>query len=442
MVSSSIAKPEELRRLVLVDFDWEDADLVPELMHKPGVSVRLVAGQREEDPGVQLAEMCGLPRTLDLADLTREIFDLALVSGKSPRRSHVEGLLQAMGTPSQTPQDFVAEAVPDVSSHTFDMEMALRLHAALLDAALGGDTGGGIESAMGPRFPETVGASKEPAPEIREGMACGVQEIPGLQDRAGLQAMLGQLMSETGATRAELRLGESENGRPMVELGPADPLLAGLIALAEQEEESQVVTRVIDQAAGEAWGAWPFRTAQHNGMLAAGAIHPRHWQRWKQAVIEMRAAWDEQDRDRVGPAFPLVPARKAGWLTPADFLQRLELAVERHRRDGLRFALYRLDLPISTAASDVFAERLPAQLRDTDSICRPTPQRTLMLSATPQDRFPYLRGRLLALWQEAWLATGNERPIPGLVDERVEMTREDEMAAFLAQARNWLNVSA
>ena len=60
-----------------------------------------------------------------------------------------------------------------------------------------------------------------PAPEIREGMACGVREIPGLQDRAGLQAMLGQLMSETGATRAELRVGESENGRPMVELGPA-----------------------------------------------------------------------------------------------------------------------------------------------------------------------------------------------------------------------------
>ena len=61
-----------------------------------------------------------------------------------------------------------------------------------------------------------------------------------------------------------------------------------------------------------------------------------------------------------------------------------------------------------------------------------------MLSATPKDRFPYLRGRLLALWQEAWLAAGNERPIPGLLDERCEMTREEEVETFLAQARSWL----
>lgn len=436
MINSKAAQHGDLRRLVLVDFDWEDADLVPELLHKPGISVRLVAGQRAEDPGVQLAEMCGLPRTLDLADLTREIFDLALVSGRSPRRSHVEGLLQAMGTPSQTPQDFVA-GTPDVSGYTLDMETALRLHAALLDAALGGT----LEAPHAPAVLET-GMVDAPAPEEPfTGPACGVKIVPGLEDRAALEVMLAQLMSETGATRAELRVSRDEAVKPMIELGPADPLLAGLVALAEQEEEAQVVSRVTEGATGEAWGAWPFRTAQHSGLLAAGAIHPKHWQRWKMAVAEMRSAWDEQDRNRVGPAFPMVPARQGGWLPPDDFLQRLELAVERHRRDGLRFALYRLDLPISTAAADVFAERLPSQLRDTDSICRPTPQRTLMLSATPKERFPYLRGRLLALWQEAWLATGNERPIPGLLDERVEMTREDEVAGFLAQARIWLGPS-
>jgi hypothetical protein len=435
MIRSRAAKDGDLRRLVLVDFDWDDADLVPELLHKPGIAVRLVAGERAEDPGVQLAEMCGLPRTLDLADLTREIFDLALVSERSPRRSHVEGLLQAMGTPSQTPQDFVAE-VPDVSGYTLDMETALRLHAALLDAALGGAVG---EASTGPVFAEPAD-DEPPAVVTSAEPACGVKDVPRLEDRPRLEAMLTQLMSETGATRAELRLARDEASSPMLELGPADPLLAGLIALAEQEEEAQVVTRVSEGSGGEAWGAWPFRTAQHSGVLAAAAIHPKHWQRWRLAVAEMRAAWDEQDRDRVGPAFPLVPARQAGWLPPADFLQRLELAMERHRRDGLRFALDRLDLPISSAAADVFAERLPTQLRDTDSICRPTPQRTLMLSATPKDRFPYLRGRLLALWQEAWLATGNERPIPGLLDERVEMTREDEVAAFLAQARVWLGL--
>jgi len=81
------------RRLLLVDFDWQDADLMPELLQHPGVSVRLVAGAQFDDAGIRLAELCGLPRTVDLADLTREIFDLALVSERSPRRTQIEGLL-------------------------------------------------------------------------------------------------------------------------------------------------------------------------------------------------------------------------------------------------------------------------------------------------------------------------------------------------------------
>ena len=439
MVSSRAAERGELRRLVLVDFDWEDADLVPELLHKPGVSVRLMAGERAEDAGIQLAALCGLPRTLDLADLTREIFDLALVSVRSPRRTHVEGLLQAMGTPTRTPQDFLA-GVPDVSGYTLDMETALRLHAALLDAALGGtvaDPGG----APGPIVPAMAGAAPATDESVPE-PACGVAEVPGLSDRAGLEAMLSRLMSETGAGRAELRIAGEDGPRPPLELGGADPLLAGLIALAEREEEVQVVSRMGEEGAGEAWGAWPFRTARHRGVIAAGTIHPRHGQRWRLAVAEMRAAWDEQDRARAEAGRPLAPAAEAGWLAPEEFLRRLEQAVERHRRDGLRFALHRLDLPMSAAAADVFAERLPGHLRGPDAICRPTPQRTLMLSATPKDRFPYLHGRLSALWQESWLAAGNERPIPGLLDERVEMTREAEVAGFLSQGRSWLGFAS
>src|SRR5262245_8336387 len=89
--STTTMSLENNRRIVLVDFDWEDADLIPQLLQKPGISVRLVAGSRSEDAGVRLAELCGLPRTIDLADLTREIFDLALVSERSPRRTQIEG---------------------------------------------------------------------------------------------------------------------------------------------------------------------------------------------------------------------------------------------------------------------------------------------------------------------------------------------------------------
>ena len=97
------------RRMVLIDFDWQDADLLPRLLQRPGVSVRLVAGERTEDAGLRMAEVCGLPRTLDLADLTREIFDLALVSHRSVRRARVQSLLEALRTPCLSPQEFLED---------------------------------------------------------------------------------------------------------------------------------------------------------------------------------------------------------------------------------------------------------------------------------------------------------------------------------------------
>ena len=87
------------RLLLLIDFDWQDADLLSDLFRQPGVSVRLVAGPGPQDPGVRMADLCGLPRTLDLADLTREIFDVALVGERSSRRTQLESLLVALGTP-------------------------------------------------------------------------------------------------------------------------------------------------------------------------------------------------------------------------------------------------------------------------------------------------------------------------------------------------------
>jgi hypothetical protein len=95
------------RRIVLIDFDWQDADLLPSLLRKPGVVVRLVAGERTEDAGLRMAEVCGLPRTLDLADLTREIFDVALVSDRSQRRQRVQSLLEALRTPCYSPAEFL-----------------------------------------------------------------------------------------------------------------------------------------------------------------------------------------------------------------------------------------------------------------------------------------------------------------------------------------------
>ena len=98
------------RRIVLIDFDWRDADFLPGLLRAPGASIRLVAGAGPEDPGFRLAPVCGLARSLEPADLTREIFDLALVGVHSPRREQLVRLLRALGTPVQTPAEFARGA--------------------------------------------------------------------------------------------------------------------------------------------------------------------------------------------------------------------------------------------------------------------------------------------------------------------------------------------
>ena len=132
-------------RVVLVDFDWQDADLIPELFRRPDVSVRLVAGEGTADPGLRVAEMCGLPRTLDLADLTREIFDLALVGERSSRRTQLESLLLALGTPSQTPQDYLKGSGPSARP---GVEASLTLHAAAFEQSLSGDADAAVEAAI------------------------------------------------------------------------------------------------------------------------------------------------------------------------------------------------------------------------------------------------------------------------------------------------------
>ncbi len=440
MTASSISSvPESRRRVVLVDFDWEDADLIPELLQQRGISVRLVAGSRPEDAGIRLAELCGLPRTVDLADLTREIFDLALVSERSPRRTQIEGLLLALGTPSLTPQTFVTddghpgETMPAV-------EAPLELHAAALETALGGEDFDELVDQALPDLSDRAPTTPQPImpPGAPRFTIPSLEDFPSHEDRRGLEAALRSLMMDTGAERAELHVEGPEDVELVVEVGAEDLLLSGLVELAQMHGRPQVVASVSGTPSGTAWGAWPFRTTQHRGVVAAAGIQPDRWSAWERMVEDLRSTWERRDREQVGAAAPMLPAIPGVWLEPAAFVARLDRVVERHRRDGLRVALHRLEFPISRAAVDRLAERLPLHLRGTDAICRPAPNRVLLLTATPGERSPHVRGRIAALWQEAWLETGNERPIPGIVHERCELTRPDGTESFMARARRWM----
>jgi hypothetical protein len=104
--------PQTPLRVVLIDFDWHDAETMLRLVARPEIEIRLVLGPANDSPAFRLAELGKLPRSTDLGDLTREMFDLALISDHSPRSAHVEAILTVLGTPSRSPERFLMEGEP------------------------------------------------------------------------------------------------------------------------------------------------------------------------------------------------------------------------------------------------------------------------------------------------------------------------------------------
>lgn len=428
------------KRVVLVDFDWSDADLMPELLRRPGVAVRLVAGGHSQDPGLRVAEMCGLPRTLDLADLTREIFDLALVGESSSRRTQLESLLLALGTPCKTPQEFL-RGQPDGPAQPPAIEAPLALHAATLEHTLGG---GDFDALLEQALPDLgADAPVTPPPVVVPHhphiLISSFEDFPSHEARARLEEALKCLVLRSGAGTAELHAGGNVSLHLLAQVGPEDKLLRGLVDLANELGTPQVITRLSEPGLGKAWGAWPFRTTQRRGVLAAAAIDPQQGlSDWQKMVDELRSSWDEQDRERAGASFPFTPMRSPGWLSIEDFGARIELALERNRHDRMRFELHRLDFPDAAMAVESLCGWLPGQIRDTDCICRPSPGSVLLLNAGPTEGFVYLRRRLLALWDTAWRDSGAAPPAPSLVDQHVAMAGPEDAEAFLAAAGAWL----
>jgi hypothetical protein len=436
-LDTPIDSPPHARRLLLVDFDWEDADLMPRLLHLPDAAVRLVAGTCVDEAGMRLAELCGIPRTADIADVTREIFDLALVSERSARRTQIEGLLLALGTPSMSPQAFLDGASgPDAPA----VEAPMALHAAALEDALGGaDFDTIVEQALpdldGPTAPLPV-----PQPAQQRWQLGDLKHFPSPEDRGRLESALRDVMQVTGAGSAELHVVTGQGMERVVSVGVADALLSGLVGLAAELDTPQVVSGIAGVTAGRTWGAWPFATTQRRGVIAAAGMPAiADWSAWERIVEELRETWEAQDRAQAAPAFPMLPEIHKEWLTPDALRARLELALERHRRDGLRFSLHRLQFAPAPEAMTTLGEQLPGLLRDTDCLCRPAPGQVLLLTAVPRAHFPQLRRRILALWKDAWLGAELERPIPGIREERIEMTTPGQAESFMVRAAEWLS---
>jgi hypothetical protein len=436
------------RRVVLVDFDWQDADLMPRLLSHPGVSVRLVAGQDQDNAGLRLAEMCGLPRTTDLGDLTREIFDIALLSQRSPRRAQVEGLLTALGTLCWDPAQFLeaqegngtaSPPTPPLASQTLPTRQ-LETKAVELEGALSGRD---VNDLLAEGLPSDGEAPAPPRPKpVRPRIlrVLNLEEFPSPEDRLGLEMALRAIAASTGADHAELRVGGAEALDTVAGFGPSDPLTEALVRVAFEQNKSQVVTNMTGPNSGRGSGAWPFRTTQRRGVIAATGFDPQQgYQLWQKLVEELRETWDLRDRERAGAAFPMVPDRRSGWSAVEEFSDGLELAVERNRRDGLRFTLHRLQFPSRPEAVERLCALLPEHLRDRDVMARPQPQIVMLLTAGPREGFPQLQKRLTELWEQCWREVGAEPPAPAVRTDTLELASPETSALFLATSRAWLH---
>lgn len=428
------------RRLLLIDLDWQDADLIPELFRQQGLSVRLVAGDGPHDPGVRMADLCGLPRTVDLADLTREIFDLALLGERSSRRTQLESLLVALGTPCETLEEFLRGRAADGASSRPGVDATLALHAAALEQSLAGSVDALVDRAI-PDLTEPTPLEPRPI-EVSETPrlpAFTLEDFPSPETRHHLEDALKSLVQRTGADAAELYAGDRSQLKLVAQVGPGDRLLKGLVDLARDMDTPQVVTRLSEPGRGRAWAAWPFRTMQRRGVLAGAAIDSTHGLTFWQGLIEdLRQTWDREDQERSASGFPLTPNRELRWLDGEAFRLRVDLAVGRHRRDGLRFELHRLEFPDNADALARLCESLPGELRDTDSLARPFPHVITLLATGEADAFTQLRRRLLQSWEQAWERAGLAPPAAAFVDRHVSLSGPEDAEAFQTAADVWL----
>jgi hypothetical protein len=426
------------RRVVLIDLDWQEADLVPELLRRAEFHVRLVAGDSEDNAGLRVAELCGLPRTVELADLTREIFDLALLGEKSSRKAQVERLMTALGTPVVAPHTLMNGT--HANGHGNGNGNGHLAHGVEPGAARSSApniaTIADLDLALARALPDLA-----PAPEAMpsSGSGVGADSLPGPDNREGLELALADWARQTGVTSAVLHAGVGSVVGPLSRVGEEDALLDALIHLSLALETPHVLSRVDGPDRGKAWGAWPFRTRGLRGVLAAARFDPVEGRaQWEEAVQSLRVAWERHEREPRRAEAPTPASRPSAWLDREGFAARLEAAVARNRDEGVSFAIYRMRFDEAREALDRFCEGVPQIMREQDPISRPHHRDVLFLHEGPGASFSHPRRRLVSLWEEAWQQTGRPGPAPPILEERIDLVGRDDAAHFLATSGRWL----
>lgn len=439
------------RRAVLVDFDWQDAEALVRLRAEATLTIRLVLGPAGESPSMKLAALSDLPRSSDVDMVTPAKYDIAIVSERSPRRREMEALFASLGIQARTPAQVldagsrgpvagvvVPSARPPARAH--DLARAIETEFLRRDPVSRLRRAEAPKESK-PRIP--VAGAQALRPELR-GIA-GLEAIPDPDDYEALARVLGMLMSHTGATHADLRIGRNENLETMVEIGRADLMTETLTELAVRNRHELVVQVVAGRDSARVFGAWPIVTPGFFAIMNAGGIDPaRPWEAWRALGEEMERCWSDgasgaggAGASDAGPAEP-PPETRGRWMPPEDFRRYLDQVLELNRRDGRRFSLHRYRFAAPYPVLEDLFELLPRNLRGGDVLCRPCGNTFLLLTGSAPAAFFRLNQRILHLWEGCWRMRLDDAADPRVDIETVELASPGGGTAFLARADAWL----
>jgi hypothetical protein len=278
--------PPPARQVLLIDLEMEDLDVVVALLRDPTVRIRRVAGRVGSvggDAGLRAARLWGLPTCADVVDLTREIYDVAVIGSRSPRGAQLEQLMRTLETAVVGTDDVRRDGglfVPSPTEAPTEDESAPASDAweewSMGRVPIAEDVGAGWD-----------GGPVAPAPERVRAVDDDLVERLALHRRA------------TGAHALELHVLEGESLQRACLLGEPDALIAGLVPLARISDEAWTVAPEAGDGAGRLWGAWPLCGGPRRGVLAvAGARADFGDAVWRDQAAAIERAWNRGDASR------------------------------------------------------------------------------------------------------------------------------------------------
>lgn len=421
--------------MVLIDFGAEDLEFLPRLFARPDFSVRLVLDRGANPATDGIAAACGANLSRDIADITRQVFDLALLGSRAARGVELEFLLGAMGTPVRYVTEFLEEEgdeAPPAGSLGPDWLLGDRVAPPRNPASHRMRRSGDVQP------PDASTGALEPG------------DMPHPGDPAGIERALERWAAVSGASTAEIHGGDADAIQWVCRSGPEDPLLVRLASLAFELDEPQAVTRLDGDRPGAVWAAWPLPMERDRAVLAVAGIGvgaPRT--AWAKIERTLREAW--RPRVEPPPPSPLPPPPiappgtiasrlgRGGWLDVATFEDHLLRAIELQSAGGRGLVLLRLALADRPDLAERLGRMLLDRMPDVDSVCRPSPGTLVMMLDRSPSAPIQARQRVVALWHACWHEQGLALPAPALEIREVEQTGPADALEGLEAVSRWLS---